>query len=426
MLDKNILYLLINVLLYVAAFIVYQRKRKKLTVVSALILFYGLSAIVALHLFDNPFNSRKYNDLTLFPFIYLFIMLALALSPLLKVDKIKYKEIKPPSDIVYNIFCIVVILIMVSTLRNSFSTFGATLTNMIINESAGADIYSNMNFSSKSSGYGISNLSAVLKNVFSDFPVFLLMYQLTRKRKNVLITIGLVLSVLISPMASVSVASRGALVNFLICMFMWFLYMRQWMTKKVRKWFTIISLTLVSVFILAFVLITNSRFGAFGNNDYALYSLESYYGQAFLNFDNYGLDAGGIRYGDRTVTGVKGLLIGFDNVPKNYVERVLKYSDLKLNERSFYTFVGDFTIDFGPLVAVLIFIAFAIFFRKQFNSGDEVMPFHKLITVYFLVCLYCRGLSLFPYSDIIGNIQCLMLILAYFYFKIDYDTRKQL
>ena len=89
-------------------------------------------------------------------------------------------------------------------------------------------------------------------------------------------------------------------------------------------------------------------------------SIEWYYGQSFLNFNNYGLDAGGIRYGDRTANFFKSFL--FDDVPHNFVERREKYSHLKIDDYYFYTFVGDFTIDYGPILAVLLFYNFFCYF----------------------------------------------------------------
>lgn len=423
--DSNTIYLIINALLYVITFVVYQFKRKKFTVISALLLFYGISAVVAVHLFDNPFNTRKYNDITLFPLVYLYLMLMLAFSPLFKVDKIQYRDIEAPGSIAYNVFCGVVIIIMLSTLGYTFRNFGTTLNSMILSDDAGADIYSDTAFIVSSTGYGVSNIQAVLKSLVGDFPIFLLMYHLTRKKRNHFITVGLVLSVLVAPMSSINIASRGALVNSLISLFVWFVVMQHWMSKKIKRYFIIISSAVVSIFIFAFILITNSRFGQYGvDNQYALYSLESYYGQPFLNFDNYGLDAGGIRYGDRTATGVKALFVGMDDVPKNYVERTLKYSNLRINETSFYTFVGDFTIDYGPVIATLMFVVFAIGFRMQFPSGVSILPFHKLIPLYFIVCVLAKGLPLFPYSDVFGNIQMLMFVLIYVYFKVDYNLRK--
>ena len=421
MINSSILLLIVNFLFYLVAFIVYQSKTKKFTVISALLIFYGISAAVAVHLFDNPLNIRKYNDITLFPFIYLFAMLFLVAAPLLKIQKINYKSIQPPSPIAYNVLCVIVIGVMLSSATYTFSHFRETLTEMLLNDDIASDIYGDVLYNAQNMGRGISNIWSIFRGLVSDLTIFLLMYQLTRSKQNYLITAGLVLSVLVTPMTSINLASRGALVNYILVLFMWYIFMRKWMSPKVNKIFTISSLSLLSVFVLAFVLITNSRFSSRESDDQAvLYSLESYYGQAFLNFDNYGLDAGGIRYGDRTMTGLKALFVGMDNVPKNFVESVLKHKSLKIHETSFYTFVGDFTIDFGPEIAAIIFILFAYLFCKQFDYDSSEIPIHKLIIVYFIVSLLGKGLSLFPYSSIAGNLRMLVFILVYVYFRVDY------
>lgn len=424
--NTDTIYLVINALLYFITFAVYQRKIRRFTVVSALLLFYGISAAVAVHLFNHPLSSGIFKEITLLPLLYLYGMLILTFSPLFKTDRFYHKEIERPSPLVYNVFCILIIVIMLMNIGQTFRNFGTTFNSMIMNSDAAADIYDDIKTIAKDTGSGISNLLSVLQNLFADFPIFLLIYQLTQPKKNVIITIGLILAALVSPMTSITVASRGALVNFLIGIAMWYIFMRPWISRKTKRYFGIISLSLLSVFMVAFLLITNSRFSKeYMEEDYALYSLENYYGQPFLNFDNYGLDAGGIRYGDRTATGIKGLFVGFDNVPKNYVERVLKYNQLKINETSFYTFVGDFTIDFGPVFAALIFIVFALFFRSQLQINGNKIPFHKLIIVYLLISILCKGLPLFPYSNIIGNLKLLLFIVVYWYFHIDYNISRK-
>lgn len=419
--NTNTIYLVINALLYFTTFVIYQCKIKRFTVVSALLLLYGISAAVAIHLFYSPLSLGEFKDITLFPLLYLYGMLMLAFTPLFQTDKFYKKRIDKPSSIAYNIFCIVVIAMMIVNLGQTFHNFRDTFTNMLLDSDAASEVYDDIKMMAKDSGSGISNLLSILQNLFADFPIFLLIYHFTLPKKNVLITIGLILAVLVSPMSSIAMASRGALVNFVLCMVMWYIFMRPWLSRKTKKYFIIIGLSFASIFLAAFLMITNSRFSkTYMEDNYALYSLENYYGQPFLNFDNYGLDAGGIRYGDRTATGIKGLLVGFDNVPKNYVERVLKYNHLQINETSFYTFVGDFTIDFGPVFAVLIFILAVIFFRRELRIGDTI-PFPKLLIVYLIICIICKGLPLFPYSNIIGNLRLLLYLLIYLYFQIDYN-----
>lgn len=55
-----------------------------------------------------------------------------------------------------------------------------------------------------------------------------------------------------------------------------------------------------------------------------------YVGQGSLYFNNNGLDAGGIRYGDRTINLFKRIID--PDTPKNFVERRDKYHNLELDD----------------------------------------------------------------------------------------------
>ena len=84
-----------------------------------------------------------------------------------------------------------------------------------------------------------------------------------------------------------------------------------------------------------------------------------YVGQGSLYFNNFALDAGGTRNGDRTFNLVKRIIDS--DTPKNYVERREKYHNLNVDDDIFTTFVGDFVIDFGPYLAVVMFFLCSIF-----------------------------------------------------------------
>lgn len=58
-----------------------------------------------------------------------------------------------------------------------------------------------------------------------------------------------------------------------------------------------------------------------------------------LVFNNYGMDANGIRYGDRTAPLIRKLL-GL-KTSTNYYERRFVYSKMLVNDSYFITFIGD-------------------------------------------------------------------------------------
>ena len=140
-----------------------------------------------------------------------------------------------------------------------------------------------------------------------------------------------------------------------------------------------------------------------------------YIGQGSLYFNNYGLDAGGIRNGDRTMYLVKRVID--PDTPKNFVERREKYHNLKIDDYYFYTFVGDFTIDFGPVPAFIIFVVFNLIVLMLIRPRDGTIQVYQLLLLYFSMCICMQGgMTLFSYSDFAG-LRIVVIILLYLYLR---------
>jgi oligosaccharide repeat unit polymerase len=199
--------------------------------------------------------------------------------------------------------------------------------------------------------------------------------------------------------------------------------LKRFLQPKINRIIKIVGLSLLLASLIPLVALTISRFG--NSKKGSMASVYFYGGQENLYFNYYGLDNGGIRYGDRTFPLFKRIL-GFDNVPKNFMERRDKYPHLKMSDENFYTFVGDFTLDFGPVIATLIFLVFTLFVTIKTKIRNGIIRFHQLILLHFVMCLcMLGGLKLYPFSDVGGNLQLIMYFLAYLFFRLDYNYRIQ-
>ena len=127
------------------------------------------------------------------------------------------------------------------------------------------------------------------------------------------------------------------------------------------------------------------------------------------------MDAGGIRYGDRTLNLFKRLID--PSTPKNFIERRDKYHNLEIDDYYFTTFVGDFCLDFGPIVTVFIFVIFNLWVISQIRPRDGTLKLHQLLLIYFAMCICMQGgMTLFAFSDT-GNLKMIILILLYVYLR---------
>lgn len=288
------------------------------------------------------------------------------------------------------------------------------LVQLILDTDAGKEAYNDAMENVSGSGKSIGNLPAIIFNAFSDIGVFLFFYYLRHPRTNKWILSGLSICLIITVLRPIMHGQRGpvvaAVLTAIMCYFLFERFYSRRLTHMIRM-SGIIAILAVSIPIGA---ITFSRFGSRvqGVGGY----ISWYVGQGSLYFNNYALDDGGIRYGDRTANLFKRII--WSDTPANYAERRDKYGNLKIDDELFTTFVGDFCIDYGPFIAFLIFIFFNAWVLRNISTRDGTIKFHQLYLVYFTLCISIQGgMTLFAYSDT-ANLRIVTFMLLYAYLRI--------
>lgn len=311
---------------------------------------------------------------------------------------------------VINVVSLLYILCTLLSIKGSFSNIGTRIVLLITDTSAGQVLYSESAAMAESSGKSLSNIFAVLANILYNFEVLVFFYLLTVENKtffqkciaNVLpipLFIGLISSLLAGGRSEV--VSRGMLIAAT------YFLLKTFMKPKIKKIIKNIGLVIIVIVVVPFFTLTASRFGTVNGGIES--SIMSYTGQNILNFNTYAFDNNGIRYGDRTIPLFKKLFL-FEDVPDNFIERRQKYPNLKINDEKFVTYIGDFVLDFGPLIAFLIISLFSIFVNIMTKIRGLSYPFYKLILLHFLLSIIAQGIFLYRYADISGN------LVAIFYF----------
>lgn len=415
----------INLILYISIWIItiiaYQKKKQYFDAGSLILFSYLFYSIVSLILFNSPLYT--FNGITLFPFIYLYLMLRLAFMPILKYDSNKIDKIQNPNILLFNTLSIFIILVSLIQLPKVYSSFSTNIYRLILDSSGGIDMYNESLSRNLSTGDGnITNLPYIFSSAFRNIGILLFFYYLTIEKRSKLILAGLATSILINLLSSVAIAQRGAIFEVLLSLILSYFVLRKFIHSRINRIIKVVGIFVIIASTIPVIYMTISRFG--DNEGGELSSLYFYVGQENLYFNNYGLDNGGIRYGDRTFPLFKRIL-GFDNVPINFWERRIKYPDLKINDEVFIGFVGDFTLDFGPYIAPLIFIIFSLFALKKTRVRKRRLLFHQLILIHFVMYLcMLGGMKLYPFSDVGGNLQLIVYIFLYIVFRLDYESLK--
>ena len=355
-----------------------------------------------------------YKPLTLFPYIYLYLMMMLSLTPIIQEHRHPYKQIENPHTKTLTIAAIIIIVAAIGVIP-SLNEDGANFMKLFTDVDAGKDAYMEQVENVGDSGSKIRNLPAVIYNMFSDMTVFLLMYFLTLDKKPKLLILGLGLALVVGFLMPIMKGQRGGVIALLLTIIGSYFLFRRYLSTKINRIVSIAGVVTVLTISVPIIAITVSRFGdtraSVGGFVYW------YVGQGSLYFNNNGLDAGGTRDGDLTMGFFKRLID--PSTPNNLMERRDKHHNLLLDDNLFSTFVGDFTIDYGPIPAVCIFLVFNMFVLYEIRArGDtDKMKLYNLILIYFVMCIHLQGgMTLFSYSDA-GNMRILIFALFYIYLR---------
>lgn len=204
--DASTVILIINSLFYITAFVMYQIRMRTFQMGSFILLFYSLLSVGSVWLY-NIDSVWTFETITIFPLVYLYIVLMISFYPLLKFSNKKMSNIKMPDDMVMSMISVVVIIVYLcfffQTILSNFS-----LSNLF----DPMTLAENYETKSDNVGYndGKVNIFGILKNIFNSILWILFMYNWIQKKK--LLTIGVFIAIIISVFTSLAWGARGPLV----------------------------------------------------------------------------------------------------------------------------------------------------------------------------------------------------------------------
>lgn len=411
--STDILLCLTYLVLWTLAFAWYHVKRFVMdsgTVIIGMQVIYAIFSVLTL---TDPLFSAAYEELALFPYIYLFSMLMIAMLPIIANHIDQPKKIAEPNTRIMHVVSLILAVTAILQIPDVLSEGSGGIMKLITDVDAGKEAYEETAESMSEAGGSISNVPAVIFNMLTDFIPFFLFYFFTKKSRNYWVIIGLFIALLMSVVLPVSRGQRAGTVQGILTIIATFFMFRMYMPAITRKIIMSVGVTVVLLVSIPVIAITYSRFGekAAGATGFVTW----YVGQGSLYFNNFGLDAGGTRNGDRTINLVKRVID--PSTPKNYVERRDKYPNLKIDDYFFVTFVGDFVIDFGPIIATIIIIVFSIVAWRGTRSRDGTITIYQLLLLHFVLCVNIQGgMTLFSYSDT-GNLRIFAYLMLYIYMR---------
>ena len=411
----NISILYFNFFIWFLTSVLYLKKIKKITLKVSILLLYTTISFVAIFLYQNP-NAHFYfsTQLAIFPFIYLWIMIMLSLYPIEIMEKEKIYYLSFPSRKNINIICwIFIFLSLVKLIQMSNDLFNGSLFLKLQSDYI-IDSYSNSTearMNSKALSGGVDIISILANLSLSIIPLMFFIHLILPNRKKS-ITIGLSLSLLITPLEGLINSSRvGLIIQIFITIFS-YLFFRDYLQidikKKFQKYFSYI------VICVSFIFMTISINRAKFSDNNLTFSYQRYFAESILVFDSYCMNANGTREGHITIPLLKAIL-GEELLSES--EMRYKYNYMSIDNSRFSTFVGDFVLDFGPILSAIIFILFSLIFSLLLKIKKSTITIEQIIII-FLVMRFNLGFYQYLYSTVGGNLVFLVLILLYLFFRL--------
>lgn len=421
MFDLEQFWIILYISSWVLTLLFYLKKYKDFDAIAFLYSSYVLYAVCSLLLFQT--KEYRFEEITLFPFIYLFISLYITSYPLRKYSTSNITHIVGPSKILIYTVCGIYIVAALIHFPETISKFSNGIFLILYSDGTSELYNSSLENAAKSGTGGITNIFAIFSEAFFTIGILILFYLLTKRKFNKILVILLILSLLSGIMGYISMGQRGGVFARIATILITYFAFKRFLPDKVNKVLKKVLLILSILIIIPIVAMTISRFSTTDSNPIS--STYYYIGQENLYFNSYGLDNNGIRYGDRTIPLFK-QMVGLD-APNNFIERRSKYPNLKINDEVFVSYIGDFTLDYGPFLAMVIFILFSVWATSRLIIKNKTIYFHQLVLVHFVMTMCVQGgFLLFLFGDIAGNLKIIVYLIVYIWSKIEYQSRSNI
>ncbi|ARV15112.1 O-antigen polymerase [Polaribacter sp. SA4-12] len=349
---------IVNSFLYIITLYIYIYIRRKIDVGFVILTLYAITAVLCVLYLKDHQNEW---DLNYWSFIYLYVIVMLAVRPFLMdtssfINKIKIRNINFLNNFIYiYCFCALIDIYYGSSLAIENVNSGEWATLRMDMYAGEIKLYNNQ----------IERFAKIFVSYLKPLAIIILFVSLIYKNINKKWLFFLTLSIVFTTfLVAINTASRGLIVSLIfsfLCAFIWF---KNKLNSKIKRTIYFIGSSFLVLFLIYSIAVTNSRFGDGDQSS----SLLFYFGHSMLVF-NYGLTDTIEAFGNGSYF--------FDWLIKFLGYTPIDISDLGTHfGTSFFTFVGAWYIDFGPngtfIIALLIPMYFVRILKKQVIGIPEL------------------------------------------------------
>lgn len=376
----------------------YWKKWGKFDLGLILILSYTLVAVLGVFYFRDSikiYNSIRW-EITLWPYVYLFIVLLLFFRPYFTDHQKIYDKLRIKNKKTLSTFSLVFIF---SSLVSIFYQFPKVVENLQSGE--WLLIRDTLYYDDEFSLYNnqVERLAKIFIQYFRLPAILSFFYFLSSaNKKKYIVRVFLGFAIFLpSIFTAIETAARGSLLAFLIDVLIGFFIFKNRIPLKIKKRIYL-SGSIVLLIIVSFsIAVTASRFGDLDQSSSVFY----YFSHSFMSF-NYGVVDTIHSYAD----GKYFFNFFFENKMINFYSYGTHFGT------SFITFVGTLYIDFGPIGTFLIAVVvpFLISLRFKFN---KTIDFADLYLYAFYLSYLINGVFVVGLSNSLDWIIAILFILTF-------------
>lgn len=357
-------------------------------------------------------SSMHFSSHTVFPCVYLFVLLILSIMPLCKISKLNDVKITRV-DILKNILitCILAQLIFVVVdLPSVLHVFSSQGDLGALREQAYA----------QDGEEGITQITknailnrfylfySGLRPIATGLSVFL---YFTCQQERKIIKLFFFTTLLENIWHITVLVGRGEMVITAFIYGCTLFLLRDNLSSKTKKILTVYILPIAFFGASTFWAITISRFG-----DFAEFYMYKYMGEAMNNFCGILYpDIQGYTGGQAYFSYINRYLLG-DVIWTNTEERYAFIENVThIPAFIFYTYIGGLVIEFGKLIPIVIIILFNRVMNRIVSIGT--FSIRHVVIYIALIYFFSYGLFTFPIQNFVGMSMIFFLAVFYFFFK---------
>lgn len=414
--EERYLLIIIDVILYSASFIYYWSRIKRMNVGLFILLITAISHIGMIPYFFILKNIGSYEilNLSLVPFVFLYLMIILGLHPFIIRKRILKADMGRNERILFHFSVLIIIIAIEPLLENVILYFTSH------------HVYSDIYDEKRSEELNIySDIGGRLMNITRYVTVLstiLLFYYLSNFKKNKYIILGLSIVQLNYFLNAINTASRGAIVSQMFMCILCFLIFYNTYSKKLLTKIKKYSPLLLIPFFLFLYSISVSRYDSSKKTTRNFDGfILLYLSEGPLKFNSQMWDGNHNTNGDVNLNFFK-YLLGYDTYT-TYESRDEHYT--RINGRrieQFYTYVGDFVSDFGVFGAFVVCVLL-FFLSRKLLGRDKQIPFHNIIIIVLILHMYSIGFTSNLYRAFFFQKCLLVMTIVFFFLKYNYKRK---